>query len=80
MCHRRVLDLYAELFREVLKLALGEIRAVVRDDAVRHSVPVDDGLEELDRCSRLLVGDRDCFDPLGELVDGNQKVSVASSR
>jgi hypothetical protein len=27
-----------------------------------------------------LVGDRDCFDPLGELVDGDQKVSVASSR
>jgi hypothetical protein len=27
-----------------------------------------------------LVGDGDCFDPLGELVDGNQKVSVPSSR
>jgi hypothetical protein len=27
-----------------------------------------------------LVGDGDCFDPLGELVDSDQKVSVASSR
>jgi hypothetical protein len=80
MCHRRILDLDAELFGEVLKLARGEIHAVVHDDAVRHSVPVNDGLEELDRHSLLLVGDRDCFDPLGEIVDGNQKVSVASSR
>jgi hypothetical protein len=80
MCHRRVLDLDAGLFGEVLKLARGEIRAVVRDDAVRHSVPVDDGLKELDRHSDLLVGDGDCFDPLGELVDGDQKISMASSR
>jgi hypothetical protein len=54
-----------------LKLARGEIRAVVRDDAVGHSVLVDDGLEELGRRSRLLVGDRDCFDPLLELFDGD---------
>jgi hypothetical protein len=79
MCHQRVLDLDAQLFGEVLKLARGEIHAVVRDDAVGHSVSVDDGLKELDRRSRLLVGDGDCFDPLGELVDGDQKVSVASS-
>jgi hypothetical protein len=71
MCHRRILDLDAELFGEVLKLARGEIRAVVRDDAVRYSVSVDDGLEELDRRSCLLVGDGDCFDPLGELVNGD---------
>jgi hypothetical protein len=52
-----------------LKLARGEICAVVRDDAVGHSITVDDGLEELDRRSRLLVGDRDCFDPFGEFVN-----------
>jgi hypothetical protein len=40
-----------------LKLARGEIHAVVRDDAVRHSVSVDDGLEDVDRRSRLLVSD-----------------------
>jgi hypothetical protein len=44
------------------------------------SVSVDDGLEELDRRGRLLIGDRDNFDPFGELVDGDQQVSVASSR
>jgi hypothetical protein len=69
MSHRRVLDLDAELFGEVLKLTRGEICVVVHDDAVRHSVSVDDGLGELDRRSRLLVGDRDCFDPLGEFVN-----------
>jgi hypothetical protein len=63
-----------------LKFARGEVGAVVSDDAVRHAVSVDDGLEELDRRSRFLIGDWDSFDPLGELVNGNQQVSVASSR
>jgi hypothetical protein len=27
-----------------------------------------------------LIGDGDSFDPFGELVDGDQQVSVASSR
>jgi hypothetical protein len=49
-----------------LKLARGEVSAIVGDDAIGHSVSVDDGLEELDCCSRFLVGDWDCFDPLGE--------------
>jgi hypothetical protein len=54
-----------------LKLARGEVGAIVDDDAVGHSIPIDDGLEELDRRSRFLVGDRNGLDPLGELVDGD---------
>jgi hypothetical protein len=54
-----------------LKLARGEVSTIVGDDTVGHSISVDDGLKELDRRSCFLVGDRDCFDPLGELVDGN---------
>jgi hypothetical protein len=54
-----------------LKLAQGEVSTIVGDDTVGHSISVDDGLEELNQCSCFLVGDRDCFDPLGELVDGN---------
>jgi hypothetical protein len=69
MCHRCVLDLDAELFGEFLKFARGEVGAVVGD-----------GLEEFDRRSRFLIGDWDSFDPLRELVDGDQQVSVASSR
>jgi hypothetical protein len=71
MCYRSVLDLDAELFGEFLKLARGEVGAIVGDNAVRHSISVDDGLEELDRSSCFLVGDRNDFDPLGELVNGD---------
>jgi hypothetical protein len=80
MCHRRVLYLDAELFGELLEFAHGKVGAVVGDDAVWYAISVNDGLEKLDRRSRLLIGDWDGFDPLGELVDGNQQVSVASSR
>jgi hypothetical protein len=71
MCHRCVLDLYAELFGEFLKLARGEVSAVVGDDVVGHSISIDDGIEELDCHSCFLVGNWDCLDPLGELVDGD---------
>jgi hypothetical protein len=80
MRHQCVLDLDIELFGEFLKFARGEVGAVVGDDAIRYAVSVDDGLEELDCRGRFLVGDWDGFDPLGELVDGDQQVSVASSR
>jgi hypothetical protein len=80
MRHRCVLDLDAELFGELLKFARGEVGAVVGDDVVRHAVSVDDGLEELDRHSCFLIRDWDSFDPFGELVNGDQQVSVASSR
>jgi hypothetical protein len=80
MRHRCVLDLDVEFFGEFLKFARGEVGAVVGDDAIWYAVSVDDGLEELDRRSRFLVGDWDGFDPLGELVDGDQQVTVASSR
>jgi hypothetical protein len=72
MRHRGVLDLDAMFFGEFLKFARGEVGAVIGDDAVRYAVPVDDGLKELDRCSRLLIGDRDSFGPFGELVDDDQ--------
>jgi hypothetical protein len=80
MRHRCVLYLDAELFGELLKFIRSEAGAFVGDDVVRHAISVDDGLKELDRRSRFLIGDWDSFDPLGELVDGDQQVSVASSR
>jgi hypothetical protein len=46
----------------------------------KGGAPENDGLKELDCRGRLLIGDRDSFDPFGELVDGDQQVSVASSR
>jgi hypothetical protein len=38
---------------------------------IGHAVSASDGLEEFDGRSCFLVGDQDCFDPLGELVDGD---------
>jgi hypothetical protein len=55
-----------------LKFARGEVGAIVGDDVVWYAISVDDGLEKLDRRSRFLIRDWDGFDPLGELVDGNQ--------
>jgi hypothetical protein len=80
MRHRGVLDLDAELFGEFLKLARCEVGAVVGDDAVWYAILLDDGFEELDRRGRLLVGDRDSFDPLGEFIHGDQQVRVVTSR
>jgi hypothetical protein len=80
MRHRYVLYLDAELFGELLKFTHGEVGAIVGDHAVRYAVSVDDGLKKLDHHSRILIGDWDGFDPLGELVDGDQQVGVASSR
>jgi hypothetical protein len=78
--HRCVLYLDAELLGELLKFACSEVGAVVGDDAVWHTISVDDGLEKLDRRNRFLIGDWDGFDPLGELVDGDQQVGVVPSR
>jgi hypothetical protein len=71
VCHRRVLDLDAQLFGELLKFARGEVSTVVGDDAVGYPVSAGDGIEELDHRSCFLVGDQYCFDPLGEFVDGD---------
>jgi hypothetical protein len=54
-----------------LKFAGGEVSAVVGDDAVGHPVSTSDGLEELDGRGCFLIGNQDCFDPLGELVNGD---------
>jgi hypothetical protein len=80
MRNQCVLYLDAKLFGELLKFARGEVGAIVGDDVVWYAISVDDGLEKLDRRSRFLIRDWDGFDPLGELVDGDQQVSVASSR
>jgi hypothetical protein len=62
-----------------LKLARGEVAAVVGDDAIGHPIPASDGLKELDGCGRFLVGHRHHFDLLGELVNHNQQVGMSPS-
>jgi hypothetical protein len=80
MRYRGVLDLDTKVFGELLEFARGEVGAIVGDDAIRYAVPVDDGLEELDRRGRLLIGDRDNFDLFAEFVHRDQQVCVTSSR
>jgi hypothetical protein len=77
--HRSILELDTEIFGEVLEFARSEVGAVVGDNAVRDTVPVDNGLEELDRLGCLLVGDRNSLYSLGELVHCDQWVSMTSS-
>ena len=38
----------SQVFAETLELLRGEVRSIVRDDAVWHSEAIDNGLEELD--------------------------------
>jgi hypothetical protein len=65
---RSVLELDAEVFGKVLEFALSEVGAIVGDNAIQDAVPVDNGLEELDRRGHLLVGDQNSLYPFGELV------------
>ena len=78
MCHRCKVELDAELFAEVMKFSGGEVASVVSKDAVRNAESTGDALEEFDGGGGRLVGDGDCFYPLGELVDCYQEMSVST--
>ena len=71
---------YSLLAAETLEDALGEVRAVVGDDAVRVAVAVDDVLEKGDDRLAVPLLDWLGLDPLGELVHRYEEVSHAASR
>ena len=56
---------------EVQELATYELGAIVSNNAIRNSEPVDNDLDEFDRPLGLEVDDGSNLDPLGELVDGD---------
>ena len=58
---------YAVVATEMCEGALGEVGAIVGDDAVGVAVPVDDVAEETDRGPAVQYLDRLRLDPLGEL-------------
>jgi hypothetical protein len=68
-------DLDAKILAVSLEHAAGELRLVVGDDPVQDLKPTDDRLDELD--CRLLIDleHRGCFQPLGELVNGDVQIS-----
>ena len=79
-CATGVCDVDPKAFAKVLEFLGDKVRSVVADDVVRHAEPVDYGFEELDGGFALLVGDWHGLDPLGEFVDCDQEVDVASLR
>ena len=62
---------------EVQELVTCELSAIVSNNVTGDSEHVDDVLNEFGRLLRLEVGDGLDFDPLGELVNGDQEVIEA---
>ena len=58
----------------------GELRAVVRDDAVWYPKTADDAPDEFDSCPGWNGAYCFHFCPLGELVDSHEEEAVASLR
>jgi hypothetical protein len=75
MSNRRIADLDARIPTVSLERAAGELGPVVGDDPVWDPKLADNGLGELD--CRLLIDleHRGCFQPLGELVNGDVQIS-----
>ena len=57
----------------------GEVRAIVRDDAVRVSISQYDILQEGHSCVPVALGDGFYLDPFGELVHHHQHVGLVTS-
>jgi hypothetical protein len=68
------------LIAEVQELFAGELSAVVGDDDVGDSKPMDDVGEEKDNLLGADIGDGSSLDPFGELVNGHQQMGVPSFR
>ena len=60
-----------------MKKVVGELRAIVGDDAVMDPKPAHDALDELDGRASRDGADGFHLRPLGELVDGDIEVAVA---
>ena len=56
---------------EVQELATYELGAIVNNNAIGNSKPVDNVLDEFGHPLELEVGDGLDLDPLGELIDGD---------
>jgi hypothetical protein len=54
------------------EFSTSKLGAIVGDDGVRHSKPVDDACKKEHDLFRSEIRDWTCLDPLGDLVYGNQ--------
>ena len=78
--HRGEAHLGAHFFAEVEEGFACELSAVVGDDSVWYSEPVDDPLDELDGGLGRLAWNWHHFHPFCELVDCHEQVLVTSHR
>ena len=65
---------------EVQELVTYELSAIVSNNVIGDSEPMDDVMDEFGLLLRLEVGDGSDFDPLGEFVNGDQEVVEAPRR
>ena len=80
MRHGCVVERNVLLFAEGFELLSCEVCAVISDDTVWDTEALDDALYEVDCCSSSRIGDGDRLDPLCELVDCHQQVSMPAMR
>ena len=78
MSDRCKVEFYAELIVEGVELLRGEVAAVIGEDAMWHAKATNDAFEEVDGSSSELVRDGYSFNPLGEFIDCNQQVCMAT--
>ena len=62
----------------LLNFALGEIRAVVGYDAMRHPEPSDYSPQKIGGSGTVKLFDRFSFNPFCELIYGHKQVCVAA--
>jgi hypothetical protein len=74
MSNECIAGLDAKILVVSLERVAGELGPVVGDDLVRDPKPTDDGLDELDCILLVDLDHRGCFQPLGELVDGDVQI------
>ena len=75
--HSRPVHTDVEIVAEPQELLACELSAVIRDDRIWDSEPVDYVGEELHGLLGLDLDDRSRLDPFGELVHRHQQVGVA---
>ena len=80
VCHRSVADLDAELSAPILKFCAHELSAIISDNPVWNAKSNHNILEELFRLSSYNLGYRLGLNPLGELVNGDEKVCKTTRR
>jgi hypothetical protein len=80
MCNSRPVHADVVVVAKFQEFAAGKLGAIVGDDGVWHSKPVDDIRKEGHGLFCPEVRDWMCLDPLGEFVHGDQQVGVAPGR